>query len=409
MLFSTVFILSACSGGGNSSSSSSTTMTTSTAQVVDSPVAGLAYVCGRSSGLTDLAGNFSYISGSGCTFSVGNITVGSISTIPQDGLVTPQEFAGVSRSNTADLNALAVAQFLQSIDSGTTSGVITISSAVTAALSSSSVPAQSILTNGLCFGFTDATSCQAKLAALVSTATAGKKTLVSTATAKIALDAGMVALTVSNLEKMVPSTKGQITICDSSNTNNGSQFALCSASTCVATGGQITVAKASGGTAVFPEMKCTCPVLTGPSIAEVNAGNMTGSCNIPSASAKYPKPIWSVFSATTMFPQQSASPSFSSNIGSGQTCPGTGSQMASNCWNFLCTIDAVQTSGVTTASCYCPLGEDASGNPVAAGTSFYTAAGGAVDPATGKASTAKQAEACSSNPVGAPFTLPSNF
>jgi hypothetical protein len=37
-------------------------------------------------------------------------------------------------------------------------------------------------------------------------------------------------------------------------------FALCAASTCTPTGGQITVRTATGGTATFPEADCKCPV-----------------------------------------------------------------------------------------------------------------------------------------------------
>jgi hypothetical protein len=365
---------------------------------VDAPVAGLTYVCGSSSGLTNATGSFTYTKGDSCTFSVGNVTVGTISDVPQDSIVTPQDMAVVLRSDTADLNVLAIAQFLQSIDSKTASGVITISSAVTSALAS--VSAQSILTDGLCFGSTSGTNCQTKLAALVSTATAGKNALVTTAAAKLALEAGMSAAKVSNLKGLVATTNMAVQICDESNTTNNSKFALCAASTCTATGGQITVATASGGTASFPEMKCTCPVVTGTSIADVKGGNMQGSCATPAPTAKYPNPIWSLFSLTQNFPQQSATPAYTSNEASSQICPGTGSQMVTNCWSFQCTIDPAQTNGVTTASCYCPLGENLTGGAVAPGTPFYTEAGGAAATAGAKA------DACNYNPVGAPFALP---
>jgi hypothetical protein len=49
-------------------------------------------------------------------------------------------------------------------------------------------------------------------------------------------------------------------------------FALCAASTCTPTGKQITVRTATGGTAVFPEADCTCPILFGESFANRNAG-----------------------------------------------------------------------------------------------------------------------------------------
>src|ERR1700730_18659770 len=53
----------------------------------------------------------------------------------------------------------------------------------------------------------------------------------------------------------------------------GGYFALCAASTCTPTGMQITVKTATGGAATFPEADCTCPVLLGPSIANLAGGN----------------------------------------------------------------------------------------------------------------------------------------
>src|SRR6476620_6597120 len=59
------------------------------------------------------------------------------------------------------------------------------------------------------------------------------------------------------------------------------RFALCAASTCQATGKYITVNVTGGGTAMFPEYDCTCPILDGPSIADLSGGNMKGSCTPP--------------------------------------------------------------------------------------------------------------------------------
>jgi len=316
--------------------------------------------------------------------------------------------AVVLRASTDDLNALAIAQFLQSINSGATPGVITISSAVTTALSS--VSAQSILTDGLCFGSTSATNCQAKLAALVSTATAGKNALVSVATAKAALEAGMLAAKVSNLKGLVATTNMAIQICDTNTdpTYSG-KFALCAGSTCTPTGDFMTVADVTGEKRIYKEMTCTCPVITGSAIADVKGGNMKGSCATPAASAKYPNPIWSLFSVIPSYPQQSATPQWTTTNSTGQICPGTGDQMVTNCWSFQCTIDPVPTgpnNSVQTATCTCPLAENLSGNRVESGTPFYTEAGGAIV-ANGEPSSANQAAACNLNPVGAPFALPS--
>jgi hypothetical protein len=51
-------------------------------------------------------------------------------------------------------------------------------------------------------------------------------------------------------------------------------FALCAASTCTPTGNQIAVNKITGGTANFMEADCTCPVILGPSLANLSGGNM---------------------------------------------------------------------------------------------------------------------------------------
>ena len=69
-----------------------------------------------------------------CTFKVGNVTVGTLSSVPTDNIVTPQDLAGVIRSATSSPAALAIAQFLQSLDDGSGSGVINIPAAVTTAL-----------------------------------------------------------------------------------------------------------------------------------------------------------------------------------------------------------------------------------------------------------------------------------
>ncbi len=127
-------ILIACGGGGGSSSSSTsatttTTITPSVGQFIDAPVSGLTYVCGDYSGTTNDLGQFNYSTDSTCSFTIGNVVVGSLSSIPSDGMVTPHDVAGVSRTSDDDPNVQAIAQFLQSV--GTTSGgVITISSTV---------------------------------------------------------------------------------------------------------------------------------------------------------------------------------------------------------------------------------------------------------------------------------------
>ena len=73
-------------------------------------------------------------------------------------------------------------------------------------------------------------------------------------------------------------------------------FALCAASTCVETGGMIT--QNNGQT--FPAVSCTCPIIHGPGIADVNAGNMKGSCEPPEGG------VWSIYWPKENIPQAAA-------------------------------------------------------------------------------------------------------
>lgn len=126
-------LLQACGGGGGDAPL--------TGQFVDAPVEGLTYQCATSgmtgstlSGLTNAQGQFSYRPGQACTFKVGNVVVGTLTSIPTDGLVTPQDAAGVARSATAAPSATVIAQFLQSLSEPGSQGKIKISSATTAAM-----------------------------------------------------------------------------------------------------------------------------------------------------------------------------------------------------------------------------------------------------------------------------------
>ena len=146
-LFATLIslaLVSACGGGGGVSGGS--TQSTNVGQFIDAPVGGMSYTCSSSNGstttttgTTNSQGQFNYVSGQSCTFTIGNVTIGTISNIPTDSVVTPQDVAGVARSATSSPAVTTIAQFLQSLDDGTTNGVITIPSSVTTALSSSSV------------------------------------------------------------------------------------------------------------------------------------------------------------------------------------------------------------------------------------------------------------------------------
>ena len=125
-----VLVLSACKGGDNDPQF--------TGQFVGEPVVGLSYSCGSGdgtlSGLTNDIGQFFYRAGQVCVFSVGNITLGNATSIQCNGKIVPQDIARVVRSATGAPSVLAISQFLQSLNAGTSSGKIVISSATRSSL-----------------------------------------------------------------------------------------------------------------------------------------------------------------------------------------------------------------------------------------------------------------------------------
>lgn len=140
-------VLVACGGA------SSTGPTYSRALFIDDAVSGLSYSCASTgtqavTGTTDTQGGFNYLPGQTCTFSVGKVTLGSVSAIPVDGKVTPQDVAGVVRSATSSAPAVTIAQFLQSLkDPASPSGQIVISQDTRDALNASSVSAVTLVSD----------------------------------------------------------------------------------------------------------------------------------------------------------------------------------------------------------------------------------------------------------------------
>jgi hypothetical protein len=165
------------------------------------------------------------------------------------------------------------------------------------------------------------------------------------------------------------------------------QYALCAASTCTPTGNTIQVNVAGGGTASFPEVKCTCPVYNGPAIADVNGGNMQGSCAPPGDNQ-----VWSLYWPKMHIPQAI------NNWSKAPADTAVGIQLCSsddnvgdtftNCFSFACTLDSSLTNGVKTATCLCPMGENPDGSAVPPDTAVITPAG-QCNPAI-----------CSQHPVG---------
>src|ERR1700730_8624156 len=59
----------------------------------------------------------------------------------------------------------------------------------------------------------------------------------------------------------------QLTICQNT------EFALCAASTCVATGGTVK----NNQDKKYPAVSCECPIIVGDNIADLNGGNLKSS------------------------------------------------------------------------------------------------------------------------------------
>jgi hypothetical protein len=164
-------------------------------------------------------------------------------------------------------------------------------------------------------------------------------------------------------------------------------YALCAASTCTPTGNTIDVNVAGGGTASFPEVKCTCPVYDGPAIADIYGGNMQGSCTPPGNNQ-----VWSLYWPKMHIPQAinnwSRTPADTA-VGI-QLCSSDDNvgDTFTNCFSFACTLDSSRTNGVKTATCFCPMGENPDGSAVPPDTAIITPAG-QCNPAI-----------CSQHPVG---------
>lgn len=165
---------------------------------------------------------------------------------------------------------------------------------------------------------------------------------------------------------------GDLTVCKG-------KYALCAASTCTKTGKTITT---NNGVS-YPEVVCKCPVLEGPSIADLNAGVMKGSCAVDDPKTQ----VWSLFAPRFHYPQEASdfvrTPK-SATRAKVQTCPGSVAEGSANCWGMMCRYKKDPINGTVVADCSCPIAQ------IAKGTEFLTEAGQG-DPA-----------ACAKHPVAAP-------
>jgi hypothetical protein len=155
----------------------------------------------------------------------------------------------------------------------------------------------------------------------------------------------------------------QLTICQDT------EFALCAASTCVATGGFVRNNQGKK----YPAVSCECPIIMGDNVAELNDGNMKGSCT-----SSDPNVVYSAFEFSDTFPQL-IDGTWQDATSIMQVCPAQYS--FSQCWNWQCTRDGTE-NGIALAACTCP--QEQSSN------SFVTQAGQG------------DSSACGELPVGAP-------
>jgi len=109
ILATTIILMNACSSSGTT-----TTNNSINGKLVDSPVAGVTYTCGNITATTDKDGSFE-CSNFPINFSIGNIELGTVNHIDENGYVTPQDLAGVTKDTYND-NVIKIAQLLQSLD-----------------------------------------------------------------------------------------------------------------------------------------------------------------------------------------------------------------------------------------------------------------------------------------------------
>ena len=123
---SAMVLLGAC--GGGDSNGGSFASTAYIGYLVDSAVKGVNYSCGAKTDVTDSEGRFVCTS-LPVSFHIGQLSLGSISRLPSDTKVFPQDLIGVGRDKMEDSRVISMAIILQSLDSdGDASNGITISS-----------------------------------------------------------------------------------------------------------------------------------------------------------------------------------------------------------------------------------------------------------------------------------------
>ena len=141
------------------------------------------------------------------------------------------------------------------------------------------------------------------------------------------------------------------------------EFAFCGASPASPTGRSITVRTASG-TAQFREAVAICPIVKGTALADLNGGNMKGSCKAPRGT------VWSLFFPFKEVPQ---APSWATAPTNPHTFTTTQAYQMTNMFSFSCKKANV-VNGVRLSNCYGPINENLNGTHLPVGALVFSGA-----------------------------------
>ena len=118
ILFITVLFFIGCGGGSSSSSDTSSDPQTITGVLLDSAISGVTYSCDSTTNITDTDGKFTCPINSTVSFTIGGISLGSITLTSAQNLqqITPAKLYGLENDNITDVRILNFIQFIQSLD-----------------------------------------------------------------------------------------------------------------------------------------------------------------------------------------------------------------------------------------------------------------------------------------------------